>query len=118
MLQDQNVFLKEVLNQISTLDKDGRAPVFSISFRTLNRNSKNGGRLITYDKAKLAIKEEFGDPTSFEALRTVSKPKTNIRRNPQHFDNKTRNLVVLPSRKIRKVHINHIITFNGKKVVY
>lgn len=103
---------------MSTLDDNGKAPVFSISYRTLNKNSKTGGRLVTYEKAKLAQKELGGDPTSFEALRTVPKPRTNIKRNPNHFVNKTRNLVVLPENKVRKIHINNIIEFNGKKVVY
>ena len=114
----ETIFLKDVLTQISTLDDKGRAPLFSITFRTLNRNSKTGGRLVSYEKAKLAQKEDHGDQTTFEALRTVPKPRTNIKRNPQHFRNKTRNLVVLPQKKTRKVHINLITEFNGKTVVY
>lgn len=114
----KNIFLKDVIKTMSTLDDKGMAVYFSISFRTLNRNSKTGGRLISYEKAKLATKENYGDSTSFESLRRVPKPRTDIKRNPQHFKNKTRNLVVAPQNKTRKVHINLITEFNGKKVVY
>lgn len=117
MLQNQ-IFLNTVLKQMSTLDEKGMAVPFAISFRTLNRNSKTGGRLISYSKAKLAMKEDYGDQTTFEALRRVPKPRTDIKRNPQHHKNKTRNLVVLPGNTTRKVHINLITEFNGKKVVY
>jgi hypothetical protein len=115
---DNVVFLKDVLKEISQLNESGKAPVFSVSFRTLNRNSKTGGKLITYEKAKLAIKEKKTDSTSFKSLAYAKKNTSGIKRNPRHFDNKTRNLIVLPQGKIRKVHINHIIEYNGKKVVY
>lgn len=114
----ETIFLKDVLTLMSTADAKGLAVPFSISFRTLNRNSKTGGRLVTYPKAKLAMKEDHGDQTTFEALRRVPKPRTNIKRNPKHFANKTRNVVVFPENKTRKVHINYITEFNGKKVVY
>lgn len=117
MLQ-QNIFLKDVLSTMSTLDDKGRAVPFSISFRTLNRNSKTGGKLVTYEQAKLVIKEENLNTNSINNLRTQPKRKTNVRRNPNHWDNKTRNIKVLPSNNIRKIHINHIITFNNQNVVY
>ena len=110
------IYLKDVLTAMSTL-QDGRAVPFSISFRTLNRNSKTGGKLITYPKAKLVIKEENKNINSINSLRT--KPlKSKLRKNPNHWVNKTRNIKVLPQGNIRKVHINYIIEFNGKKVVY
>lgn len=115
MLQ-QTLFLKDVLKTMRTLDANGKAVPFSISFRTLNRNSKTGGKLITYPEAKLVIKEENKKATSFNSLRVVSNRKTTIKRSPNHFDNKTRN-IKLPDNTIKKIHINHIITFNGKKVV-
>jgi len=39
------------------------------------------------------------------------------RKNPNHFDNKTRNLS-LPSGDKRKINIRYIIEFNNQKVIY
>lgn len=112
------VYLSEVLKKMSTLDDQGRAVPFSISFRTLNRYSKTGGKLINYPKAKLVIKEDFKDKNSIKSLQTKPLPRTNIKRNPNHWENNTRNIKVLPQGDIKKIHIKHIISFNGKKVVY
>ena len=117
MLQ-QYIYLNEVLQTMSTLDANGFAVPFSISFRTLNRNSKTGGKLINYPKAKLVIKEENKNINSLQSLRTVNTRKTTIQRNPNHWENKTRNIKVLPQGNIKKIHINHIIEFNNKTVVY
>lgn len=117
MLQ-QYIFLNEVLQTMSTLDAQGFAVPFSVSFRTLNRNSKTGGKLVKYPQAKLVIKEENKNIDSIQSLRTVSTRKTTIKRNPNHWDNKTRNIKILPQGNIRKIHINHIIEFNNQKVVY
>lgn len=115
-MEDEKVFLRDVLETMRTLDKDGRAVHFSISFRTLNKSSHKGGRLVSYPVAKLVIKEENPKADSTHALRYYKKQVT-IRRRPNHWDNKTRN-IKLPDGKIRKIHINHIIEFNGKKVIY
>lgn len=74
--------------------------------------------MVRYTKAKMVIKEQFPNHDSIESLRTKPKRLTNVRRNPNHWDNKTRNIKVLPQGDIKKIHINHIIEFNGKKVVY
>ncbi len=100
-----------------TPNKDGRAVPFDISVRTLNKNSKTGGKLNTYRKAKLVMKEKGLDPNSIYALQHFGPRKEVIKKNPQHFTNKTRN-IRLENGEIKKVQINHIITFNGKKVIY
>lgn len=115
-MEPGNIFLRDVLERMRTLDENGRAVQFSISFRTLNRQSKTGGRLITYPEAKLVIKEENKKADSNHALRYFKK-QVKVRRRPNHWDNKTRN-IKLPNGEIKKVLINHIITFNGLKVVY
>jgi hypothetical protein len=38
-------------------------------------------------------------------------------RNPNHFDNRTRN-IELPSGEIKKIRIDFIIEINGNKVIY
>lgn len=109
-------FLSEVLLKMSTLNSDGRAVPFSISVRTCNRWSKTGGKILSYPVAKMVMKEKNKKENSIASLshranRVVSK------RNPNHWDNKTRN-IKLPSGEIKKINILFIISFNGKKVVY
>jgi len=112
----QNIYLKEVLNQMKTLNANGKATPFSIKFRTYNKFSKTGGALKYYPVAKLVMKEENPNINSINALRT--KPKAPVaRKNPNHFDNKTRNLS-LPSGDKRKINIRYIIEFNNQKVIY
>lgn len=115
-MEPETVFLRDVLEQMRTLNENGRAVPFSISFRTLNRQSKTGGRLVQYPEAKLVIKEENPKADSITSLR-YHKKQVKTRRKPNHWDNKTRN-IKLPNGQIKKIHINHIISFNGKKVVY
>mgnify|MGYP000536602619 CR=1 FL=1 len=116
MLQE-TIYLQDVLQQIKTLDASGRAVPFSIKVRTLNRYSKTGGKLHTYPQAKLVMKEENPNVNSVNSLRYKPKPKTS-RRDPKHFENKTRNIKVLPQGSFVKIHIRYIIEFNNKKVIY
>ena len=117
-MERETIFLKDVLSTMRTLDSDGKAVNFSISFRTFNSNSKTGGKLKVYEKAKQVIKEENKNVITTNSLRYKPNKKSKVRRNPNHWDNKTRNIKVLPQGDIRKVHINNIITFNNKTVVY
>ena len=116
----ETVFLTKVLEAMRTPSSEGRAVPFDISYRTLNRNSKTGGKLKYHENAKLVMKEKQLDPHSIQALRHFkpsAEKKNTARKNPQHFTNKTRN-IRLENGEIKKIHINHIITFNGKKVIY
>lgn len=117
-MQTQTIYLQDVLTQIKTLDSTGRAPIFSIKVRTLNKYSKTGGKLIHYPTAKLVIKEENPNVNSINSLKTVPNTPVTTRRNPRHFDNKTRNIKVLPHNTIKKIHIRYIIEFNNQKVIY
>lgn len=113
------VYLKDVLEEMRTHNNKGEAIKFDISVRTFNRNSKKGGKLNHYKNAKLVMKEGVYDPTSVQALKHVNDPNklVKIKKSPSHFTNKTRNLK-LESGEIKKININYIIKFNGKKVIY
>jgi hypothetical protein len=113
----ENIYLKEVLQQMKTPDKDGQAVPFSIKVRTLNRYSKKGGKLNSYTEARLVMKEKQERITSVAALRAMQPRVLKERKNPHHFQNKTRN-IRLPNGERRKIHIRFIIEFNGKKVIY
>lgn len=101
---------------MKTLDADGKATKFSIAVRTFNKFSKTGGKLNTYPVAKLVMKEENPHTHTIDSLRRAPK-KPVERRNPNHFENKTRN-IKLPNGTIKKINIRFIISFNGKKVIY
>ena len=117
IIMEDTIFLKDVLSTMNTLNSDGFAVPFSIKVRTYNRYSKTGGKLNHYPKAKLVMKEGAAKYDEITALRT--KPKAPVaRKKPYHFANKTRNIKILPSGKIKKIHIRFIIEFNGKKVIY
>ena len=111
------IYLKDVLQQMKTPDKDGQAVPFSIKVRTLNRFSKKGGKLNTYPEARLVMKEKQERITSVNALRSMAPRVLKERKKPNHFDNKTRN-IRMPDGQKRKIHIRYIIEFNGKKVIY
>jgi len=115
-MSKETIYLKEVLSQMNTLDANGKAVPFSIKFRTYNKFSKTGGKLKFYKEAKQVMKEENKFADSINSLRTVPKKKVD-RKNPQHFENKTRN-IKLPTKQIRKINIRYIIEFNNKKVIY
>lgn len=116
MNQYKTYFLREVLAEMRSLDKEGKAIPFSIAFRTYNRFSKKGGILKRYPVAKLVMQEEYKKEDSILSLRRAPRKQV-ARKNPNHFDNKTRN-IKLPTGQIKKININYIVEFNGKKVVY
>jgi hypothetical protein len=113
---NQTKFLSDVVVQMRSLDSDGKAIPFSIAVRTFQSFSKTGGALNKYPAAKLVMQEKFKNKDSIRSLRTAPRKKVD-RKNPHHFQNKTRN-IKLPNGQIKKIHINNIIEFNGVKVVY
>ena len=108
--------MRDVLKAMRQKDASGRAVKFSIAVRTLNKYSKTGGEYREYKGAKEVMQEDGVDYNSVEMLlKKPSKKKT--RKDPKHHDNKTRN-IRLASGEIKKIHIRHIVEFNGKKVLY
>lgn len=99
-----------------TPDENGRAVPFSISYRTYNRHSKTGGQLRSYQNAKLVMPEKQSRPDSLENL-AHRKRRVLTRRDPNHWEHKTRN-IKLPCGRIRKINTLFIIRFNGRTVVY
>lgn len=102
-----------------TPNAEGRAVLFDISYRTFNRNSKTGGKMKHCKNAKLVMKEKGLDPDSIYALLNFMPSevkKERIRKNPQHFENKTRN-IRLENGEIKKINILFIHSFNGEKVI-
>ncbi len=86
---------------------------FSIRFYTANKSTGKGGQRIEVEKAVLHKKKKDTNPNDAQSVETT----THKRRNPQHYRNATRNIKIVSSGQIRKVHIWLITEFNGKKVI-
>ncbi len=109
------ISLKEALQIIEAKDTNGFAIPFDISFRTLNRNSKTGGALRSYNSVTILTrnKKELTEKDIVKNLQLASKP----RKAPNHFENRTRNLQK-QNGEIFKVNIRLITSINNQKVVY
>jgi flagellar capping protein FliD len=118
------ISLKDALQIIEAKDQDGFAIPFDISFRTLNRNSKTGGALRSYNSVTIltskskqaeskALDISINGKTIVKNLQLANKP----RKAPNHFENRTRNLQK-QNGEIFKVNIRLITSINNQKVVY
>lgn len=111
---NETISLKDALQILELKDKNGGAYPFTISFRTLNKQSKHGGRLVSYENAKLFIPKKNNDQKAL--AKSLQYAPTN-KKNPNHFLNRTRN-IEQENGNISKIHIRLIDSINGKKVVY
>lgn len=110
----ETISLRKALDIIDLKDKDGGQFPFSLSFRTLNKQSKTGGKLVSYEKAKLFKPSKSGsNNVSVDQMQAPEKSK----RNPNHFLNRTRN-IEQQNGLISKIHIRLIDSINGKKIIF
>jgi hypothetical protein len=98
---------------------------FSLRFVKLNEQKGSGGELVAISSQLLSGKGTGqqlapaldpmpalgGQPAAVEELEAW------LRRNPNHYDNMTRNLVSTLNGHYTKVHIYLITEFEGKKVI-
>ena len=96
------VFLKDVLAEMRKLDERKKPIPFTITVRTYNRQNRFGGKLCIYHGA---------------TLMQQPRNKKNFEKNPNHWENKTRN-IKLHNGTIKKICILFIVAFNGKEVIY
>ncbi len=100
--------IREVLQDMKRLDENNNPVPFSIVVRSFSQQKKTGGELISYPVATLM---QQGKKRSLISLASGLDEK-----NPNHWENKTRNIKV--SGEIKKINILFIIEYNGCKVVY
>jgi hypothetical protein len=112
MLSD-TIHLPLVLDWMDRLDEKGKPVPFSITFCTYSATTKTGGERITIDNAIKVIGKRNGNIIQSKPASEKAAPK-----NPNHFRNQTRNIMVPGSNQIRKVRIRLIECFNGKKVIW
>ncbi len=102
------MFLREVLEDMKRLDENKNPIPFNISVRTYEREKQVGGVLKKYQNATLMVS---GKRRSLKSLAEGKQEK-----DPNHWENKTRNLKV--NGVIKKINILFIIEYNGSKVVF
>jgi hypothetical protein len=109
-------------------DAHGVAKPFSVGFVTFNKTKDEGG---DYEEHEFVVLIENSMP-----LASVS-PKKNLKKarefekgyepkNPNHWVNQTKNLVILARDRnetlvrtaIQKIHVRLILTINGKEIIW
>lgn len=85
---------------------------FSLLCITCNRTKKTGGEELFFAEAR---KHNAVSPLERKQI-ARAQPKTALIKDPRHFENSTRNLI-LPNGQIREVHIRLIRQFNGQTVL-
>ena len=102
------------LNEALKIMESGE--VFSIQFVTFDKKRKTGGYVKHYPEARLLQKEDK-KPVVKKSSSSSTARKT---KNPNHWDNATRNIKVIvsgvESSGNKKLHIFLITMFNGKRV--
>jgi len=93
-------------------DAHGKPVPFSIEFWTADRKLKTGGELLALEGCILSKNQKYGKAREKETIVNTNPKKQN------HWENSTRNLVILSSGQIRKCHIRLIEKFNGQNVYW
>ena len=108
--------LWEALEIMDSIDPHGKPARFQVRFVTANRTSKEGGEIIELkDACKCPVRAKNGQEIYPERKNPQAPEK--ITKNPNHWENSTRN-IRLPNGQKRKLHIRLIIEFNHMKVCY
>ena len=111
----QTISLAEALKIFNQRDAKGMFVPFNISVRTFSRTTKKGGQLKVYEGVKYLPPANPEDDEQ-AAIHDPFAP-TKVKRDPKHFENRTRN-IELPSGDIKKINIDFIILINDFKVIY
>jgi hypothetical protein len=102
-------------------DESGDPVPFQMKVVSVNRSQDTGGEIFTIDQGVECVGKKDGKVmfnTRFQG-KTIQFSK----KDPRHWKNSTRNILVQKSRQFRtgyilKVHIRLIIEFNHQKVIY
>jgi hypothetical protein len=100
-----SITLQEVIEAMDS------GTVFSIGFRTCNQKKNTGGEWLEFPQCK-----KFVAKTKAEQSAESHNPNFQ-RKDPKHYENSTRNLIILPSGEIVKVHLRLILLFDSKTVI-
>lgn len=108
------------LKQVLALMEAATEP-FSLRFVKLNEQKGTGGEVVALSGQLLSGKGTGQQLAAVPALgpapAAVEELEAWLRRNPNHYDNMTRNLVSTLNGHYTKVHIYLLTEFDGKKVI-
>lgn len=104
------MYLRDVLIDMKKLDSKKNPIPFTISVRTFDKTNFKGGVLKTYHNATLM------QPAKKRSLMSLASGKD--LKNPNHWENKTRNLKVPSEARPKKINILFIIEYNRYKVIF
>lgn len=107
--------LKDALNIFNLKDEFGEPVRFDITVRTFSRISKQGGRLKSYTNV-FYLPPSNPDKEKELTIYNLFDP-VKAAKDPNHFENRTRNLQLLDG-SVRKICIDFIISINQQKVIY
>lgn len=123
----------QMISEMDRLDENQRPVPFSLVFATADRRRRTGGQVhlvgaptpflkdlarkipestVTESQARKFTAIRGGKEVVDKRPRPASTPK-----DPRHRKNNTRNIQVISSGEIRKVHTRLILYFNEKKVI-
>lgn len=108
------ITLKEVLEIMNQQDAQGNPIPFDIVFCTYSRQQKKGGERINLNNVVKVVSQKKDKVIIDKRLPQNTTPS----KWPHHYKNQTRNIMVLASMQIRKVHIRLIEKFNGHQVTW
>jgi hypothetical protein len=114
-MASQVIFLKEALKIISLKDRDNKPFPFDLRYRNFNSQTKRGGKIIEYKGVKHLPSANPNSELSLHPEVVFAREKPS--RNPNHFDNRTRN-IELSSGEIKTIRIDFIIQINGNTMIY
>lgn len=95
---------------LKIIDTPGQ--VFSLRWVQADRNRGTGGKISYVDAAQKCVLSEMQDTI---LLKNKIKPET--KRDPKHYDHKTRNIYIPATRSIKKVHIMLLLEINHKTIL-
>lgn len=104
---NETIMLKQMIEEMD------KGVIFSIGFRTCNLQKNTGGEYIFFDAC---VKHNHQTPSQLKERKESGQALQKVHRNPNHFENSTRNIKRLSSGELIKVHIRLIRQFNGKIV--
>lgn len=129
MIPVDTILLSEARTLMEARNAHGYAKPFSIGFSTYNRKTDEGGDFVEYEFAMLLDNvnplAKNSPKKNLQIEREIEKGLTP--RNPNHWNNQTKNLAILTKNEqgelirtgsIHKIHLRNILTFNGKEIIW
>lgn len=111
--------VKQTITLKQTLDAMAAAvEPFALRYMKLNEQKGTGGEIVAISQQLLSGKgpgQQLASPPS--PLPEGEREEAPATRNPNHYENMTRNLVSQVNGHYTKVHIYLILEFEGKKVI-